>query len=311
MRCGPTSFTCRTAMLVGMAREIRRRLNVPIVCTLSGEDIFLEKLTPPWYQQAREALRERVQDVTAFVALNRYYADFMVDYAAIERDKIHVIPHGLKLAGHGTRQLVRPTSASFAIGYFARICEDKGLHHLVDAFYAAGEGSATYRPSCLRGGIHGRGGSTLLRTFASQAARGRLARSVPVLGELDRAGKIDFLSIARRDERADRLSREQRACRILEAWANAVPVVLPAHGTFPELIEDTGGGVLHEPENPQALAAALRQMILDPAAAARTGACGAAGDSRSLYGRRDGPPHPGSCIAAWCGTSVPEKALQT
>jgi glycosyltransferase involved in cell wall biosynthesis len=50
-----------------------------------------------------------------------------------------------------------------------------------------------------------------------------------------------------------------------------VPVVLPAHGTFPELIEDTGGGILHEPENPQALAVVLRQMILDPAAAARQG----------------------------------------
>ena len=48
-------------------------------------------------------------------------------------------------------------------------------------------------------------------------------------------------------------------------------MVLPAHGTFPELIEDTGGGLLHEPENPRALAAALRRLILDPAAAARQG----------------------------------------
>ncbi len=49
-------------MLVGMAREIRQRLNVPIVCTLSGEDIFLEKLAPPWYEAARRALVERSRD---------------------------------------------------------------------------------------------------------------------------------------------------------------------------------------------------------------------------------------------------------
>ena len=60
---------------------------------------------------------------------------------------------------------------------------------------------------------------------------------------------------------------ESKGLSILEAWANAVPMVLPAHGTFPELIEDTGGGLLHEPENPRALAAALRELILDLARA--------------------------------------------
>ena len=78
------SFTCRTRCSSASHHEIRRKLNVPIVCTLSGEDIFLEKLSAPWYQQARDAVDERVQDVTAFVALNRYYADFMVDYAGID-----------------------------------------------------------------------------------------------------------------------------------------------------------------------------------------------------------------------------------
>ena len=29
-------------MLLGMARQLRQRLNVPIVCSLSGEDVFLE-----------------------------------------------------------------------------------------------------------------------------------------------------------------------------------------------------------------------------------------------------------------------------
>ena len=34
---------------------------------------------------------------------------------------------------------------------------------------------------------------------------------------------------------------------MLEAWANGVPVVLPAHGAFPEMVEDTGGGLLFPP----------------------------------------------------------------
>ena len=129
----PDVIHLSNSMLVGMAREIRRQLNVPIVCTLSGEDIFLEKLSAPWYELVRRELRECAGDVTAFISLNRYYADFMTEYAGIPREKIDVIPHGLKLGGHGTRRR-KPGAAEFVIGYMARICEDKGLHHLVEAF---------------------------------------------------------------------------------------------------------------------------------------------------------------------------------
>lgn len=258
------------SMLVGMAREIRRRLNVPIVCTLSGEDIFLEKLSAPWYQKARDALRERVQDVTAFVALNRYYADFMVDYAGIEREKIHIIPHGLNLTGHGTRSRAE-NQREFRIGYFARICEDKGLHHLVDAFALLAQDGDLPPPVVLRAaGYMGQADRPYLERLQARLRAANLHDRFEYVGELDRAGKIDFLSSL------DVMSvptvyHESKGLSILEAWANAVPVVLPAHGTFPELIEDTGGGILHEPENPRALATALRQMILDPAAAARQG----------------------------------------
>jgi glycosyltransferase involved in cell wall biosynthesis len=69
---------------------------------------------------------------------------------------------------------------------------------------------------------------------------------------------------------------ESKGLSILEAMANAVPVVLPAHGAFPELIEDTGGGLLFEPENPSALAAALKRLILHPGQADELGRRGQA-----------------------------------
>jgi glycosyltransferase involved in cell wall biosynthesis len=82
-------------------------------------------------------------------------------------------------------------------------------------------------------------------------------------GEPDRAGKIAFL------QSLDMMSvptvyRESKGLSVLEAMANHVPMVLPAHGAFPELIEDTGGGLLHEPGHEQSLAEALRRLILDP-----------------------------------------------
>ena len=196
------------SMLVGMAREIRRKLNVPIVCTLSGEDIFLEKLSAPWYQQARHALRERVQDVTAFVALNRYYADFMVDYAGIDREQIHVIPHGLKLAGHGTRESLdeQPDFRSVILPAFARIrgcttwstrlCCWLRIRGLPPCRCAPADTWA--RPI------------NRIWSNCEEAARG-LRDRFEYVGELDRAGKDRISPISRHDERADRLPRKQRA----------------------------------------------------------------------------------------------------
>ena len=50
---------------------------------------------------------------------------------------------------------------------------------------------------------------------------------------------------------------------VLEALACGVPVVLPDHGAFPELVAATGGGVLFPPGNATALADALAGMLTD------------------------------------------------
>jgi glycosyltransferase involved in cell wall biosynthesis len=65
--------------------------------------------------------------------------------------------------------------------------------------------------------------------------------------------------------------RESKGISALEALANAVPVVLPDHGAFPELIERSGGGVLHHPEQPADLAKKLKQLMQDPEQATAMG----------------------------------------
>ena len=95
----PDVVHLNNVMLVGVAREIIRRLGAAVVCSLTGEDVFLEKLPEPYRGQALELLRRRAGDVTALVAMNRYYADFMAGYLRVPRERIRVIPPGLNLAG--------------------------------------------------------------------------------------------------------------------------------------------------------------------------------------------------------------------
>lgn len=257
------------AMLLGMAREFRRRLKTPIVCSLSGEDVFLERLDPPYYEQARALLKERAVDVDSFVAWNRYYGDTMAQYMEVDPRRVEVIPHGLNLAGHGTRS--KPAEEKHVtIGYLARICHDKGLHLLVEAFEHLVR-DTSLPPLRLR--VAGYLGSADRKYFAEierRIAAAALADRYEYVGEPDRAGKIAFL------QSLDMMGlptvyRESKGLPVLEALANAVPVVLPDHGTFPELIEDTGGGVLFRAGDVASLAEELTRLIRSPELAARYG----------------------------------------
>src|SRR5207248_6603131 len=80
----------------------------------------------------------------------------------------------------------------------------------------------------------------------------------------DHAGKVRFL------QSLDVLSvpttyQEPKGLYVLEALANGVPVVQPAHGSFPELIEATGGGLLVAPDDPDDLARGLHRLLADAA----------------------------------------------
>jgi glycosyltransferase involved in cell wall biosynthesis len=260
------------SMQIGMARLVRERGGPPVVCQLSGEDLFLEKLPPPYYDEARAHLRERAADVDAFIALNRYYADFMADYLAIDRGPVHVVPHGVKLDGHGTRVQKRPGEPR-VIGFFARICEDKGLHLLVDAceqLMSRGD----VPPFMLHAaGYLGAGDRPYLNELERRTAAGPLAGRFKYMGELDRARKIAFLQ-SLEVLSTPTVYRESKGLPALEAMANAVPVVLPDHGSFSEMVADTGGGVLHRPHDSADLAEKLAELLRDPPRAAQLGFAG-------------------------------------
>jgi glycosyltransferase involved in cell wall biosynthesis len=260
------------SMQIGMARMLRERSGPPVVCQLSGEDLFLEKIPSPHYEQARQQLRERAADVDAFVAMNHYYADFMADYLAIDRAKVHVIPHGLKLDGHGTRAVKQPHEPR-VVGYLARVCEDKGLHLLIEACEQLAKRD-DLPPFVVRAaGYLGEGDKPYLAAIEARVAAGPLVGRFKYVGELNRAEKIAFL------QTLDVFStptvyRESKGLPALEAMANAVPVVLPDHGSFSEMVADTGGGVLHRPLDPADLADKIAELLRDADQAKRHSTAG-------------------------------------
>jgi glycosyltransferase involved in cell wall biosynthesis len=268
----PDIIHLSNALQLGMARLLRTSCDRPLVCQLSGEDLFLERLPPPFHDEAREIMRKRAADADAFVAINHYYANHMVEYLAVDPSRVHVIPHGVRLEGHGGR-LKKPADEPRVVGYFARICEDKGLHLLVEAGEHLAR-RADLPPFVVHAaGYLGAGDRAYLQQLELRSRGGPLASRFQYLGELDRRQKIDFL------QSLDVFSvptvyRESKGLPALEALANAVPVVLPDHGSFSELVADTGGGLLCRPHDSTDLADKLAELLSDSPRAAQLGLAG-------------------------------------
>jgi len=262
------------ALMLGLARMIAQRCGPPVVCSLSGEDVFLEKLQPPHNELARAQIRERAREVDAFVALNGYYADEMARYMDVPREKIEVIPHGLDLAGHEA-PTVRRADSPRRIGYLARVCPEKGLHLLVEAGEALAQRPGLPVFEIHAAGYLGPGDRGYLAATSQRAQAGALAGRFHYRGELSRAEKIEFLG-SLDVFCTPTLYRESKGLPVLEAWANGVPAVLPAHGAFPELAAATGGGLLHRPLDAADLAAKLGELLSNPQRAAELGKSGRA-----------------------------------
>jgi glycosyltransferase involved in cell wall biosynthesis len=185
---------------------------------------------------------------------------------------VHVIPHGLKLDGHGKRIEKHPGEPR-VIGYLARICEDKGLHLLVDACERLAQRDDA-PPFVLRAaGYLGAADQPYLESLQKRIAAGPLAGRFEYVGELDRPQKISFL------QSLDLFSvptvyRESKGLPALEAMANAVPVVLPDHGSFSEMVADTGGGLLCRPHDASDLAEKLIELLRDPIRSTQLGLAG-------------------------------------
>lgn len=256
------------AFFVGLARRIKLALNVPVVCTLTGEDILLDKLDATSKANVLALLRERATDVDTFLSVSNHYTAYALEHFGVAPDRVEHVPLGIRMDDASAAEAA-PRGTTFTVGYLARICPEKGLHNLIEAF----EMLVTEGRDCrlLVAGYLGAGDRAYFRALEQRVAGGVLRDRVAFLGELDRAEKFAFL------RRLDVLSvpteyKEAKGLYILEAMSQGVPVVQPAHGSFPELIESTGGGILHEPNDAGALAAGLRQMMDDHELRARLGA---------------------------------------
>ncbi|HWD17855.1 MAG TPA: glycosyltransferase family 4 protein [Verrucomicrobiae bacterium] len=273
----PDVVCLSNALLAGFARRIKAEAGVPVLCFLQGEDWFLDGLPLRHRAVAWETAAERAQDVDLFVAPSVYFGELMARRLKLAPARVQVVVNGIQLHGYdGPSTNDRPV-----LGYFARMCREKGLETLVEAFIRLKQRGRVPNLALRVGGSCGPADQIVVDEMKARLRAARCLEDATFFPNVTRAEKIQFLQSLTVFS-APATYGEAFGLYVAEAMAAGVPVAQPRHAAFPELIDATGGGVLCEPNNPDALADALESLLLDPARARALGENGRRG-ARAHY----------------------------
>lgn len=259
----PQAVLVTNLLLSAVVPLIRDRLRVPVVVSLQGDDIFLDALSPEHRAESLRLMRDNCAGAAGFIATSRYYADHMAGYVGLARESIRVIRPGLNLRHHPDAERARPDRPT--VGYFARIDPQKGLHLLVEAVRKVPE--ARLRVSGWLGPQHRSYLKEQLAKLPGESAEH--VESPTLVDKVRFLQSLDVLSVPT-------VYREPKGLYVLEALAHGVPVALPDHGAFTEIVEATGGGVLVPPGDSDALGEALAELLGDPTRREKLGRAGRA-----------------------------------
>ncbi len=261
------------SLLLGLAAPLKRELKVPVGCTLQGDDLFLDGLGPSYKQQSLDLIRHASRHVDAFFPVSEYYRDYMPRYLGIPRDRMFVIPIAINLDGYTRRE---PAPGVFTVGYLARIAPEKGLHVLCEAYVRLRAQSTAQSARLAAAGYLPPEHHGYLDEARSILRKAGLEDEFEYRGEVDRGEKIRFLQSVNVLS-VPTVYDEPKGMFLLEAMACGVPVVQPRRGAFPEIVTKTNGGIIVNPDDPEALADGILGLWRDPSKAADLGRAGAAG----------------------------------
>jgi glycosyltransferase involved in cell wall biosynthesis len=272
----PDVLDISNSMLIAIAGPLKEALGCPINCTLQGEDIFMEGLLEPFRSRSKELIRSHLQHVDSFVAVSDYYAGHMAQYLGIPGAKMHVVPLGV--SPDTFTPASDRASAPFTLGYLGRIAPEKGVHLLVDAYRNLRERGALAGCRIEVAGYLGGEHLSYWQSIEREVKAWGLDGEIQYRGELDLGEKVRFLQSldlfvvpATYDD--------PKGMSLIEAMACGVPVVAARRGSYTELLERTGGGVLVAPDDFPALEETMRALVddrervVDLGQRARAGVC--------------------------------------
>lgn len=247
------------ALLLGLAKRIKQRLNIPIVCSLQDEDVWVDVMSDKYRENVWQLIRTKSEDVDLFISVSDYYTDFMKKKLKIPENKLKTIYLGVDLNDY---QYINSSKKPKNIGFLSRLCKENGLDILIDAFINLKLKKDNESSYLMLSGGYTADDKEFIKEQKAKINKAGLTEKVKWIDNFDSDNrnlffsKIAVLSVPVR-------KGEAFGIYLAEAMASGIPIVQPDLGAFPEIINLAKGGLIYEENDPDSLSQALSNILND------------------------------------------------
>jgi len=251
----PDVIHLSTSLLIGVAKAIRQRINIPVVCSLQDEELWIDSMGSPFLQLAWQGIAENAGYIDKFVTTSEFYKSAITTRIP-QIKNVEVIYPGVDV----TKYVSDTYPEDPVIGFFYRMNRENGLDILAEAFV-----KLKNRNTIPNLKLKLSGGCTAKDHRFLKEVR-RILR--PYMDDVemnciydperhpDFYKQITVICVPLTFE-------ESVGLYLCEAFAAGRPAVEPATGSFPEITGEAG--IVYSPNNSDALADAIEKLLTDKA----------------------------------------------
>lgn len=259
--CNPDIIHISNALLLGLARRLKEKTGVPVVCSLQDEDVWVDAMQPQFQTRIWNLMHERSADVDALIAVSNFFADAMKKRMALPDEKVKTFYLGVDYEDY---KFIPPQDKKRNIGYLSRMCEENGFDIVVDAFITLKKNPDFQDVVLIATGGYTGDDNDFIKEQKHKIKQNGLTPYFQILPDFEGDARHDFFKQVSLLSVPVKIG-EAFGMYLLESMASGVPVVQPALGAFPEIIHKAGGGIIYEPNSPEKLADAWSDLLQDPA----------------------------------------------
>ncbi len=258
--CKPDIIHISNALLLGLAKRLKEKIGVPVLCTLQDEDVWIDPMKPEFQKKIWELMHERSKDVDALVSVSDFFAGVMKKRMNLSDEKVKTIHLGVDVEDY---QYVSTKEKERNVGYISRMCHKDGFDIVVDAFIELKKNPDFDDVKFIAtGGLTG-DDAKFMKEQKRKLKANNLLDSFEILPDFEGKEVNDFFKKVSLVSVPVRIG-EAFGMYMIESMASGVPVVQPALGAFPEIIELSGGGVTYMPNSPKKLSETWAELLSNP-----------------------------------------------
>jgi glycosyltransferase involved in cell wall biosynthesis len=241
---------------------IKKLFGINYSFTGHANDIFVEK------PDQRVPLESLMAEARFVVTVSDYAVDYLKFRFPVAAHKIYRVYSGINLAQFTPAQ---PGAQPVRIISVGRLIPKKGYAELIEACDLLNKQGLHFHCTIIGGGPE----HLPLRQLIEARSLDQMIELVGPKSQTEIVKSLAqsqiFVFPARRDEAGD---QDNLPTVLIEAMASGLPIITSSLAGIPEIITDQINGILVPQRAPEALASAIRSLLLDPKKREKLGASG-------------------------------------